>query len=108
MKLCIGITVEPDIAKLLIKELVEQYKLTLITDNPILILPDDDRAMFFCETDDQETLDMLDIDEAIDVVWYEFELHSSLEDAPLSGNKDMVKRLEALLSKDADPNGQEI
>lgn len=103
MRICIGIIVEPDYAKALIKEIVTQYRLTLITDAPpVVLLPDDDRAMIYAETDDQDVLDMLDIDEAIEVVWYDPQFHFDLEDTPISGDCETVKKLEALLEKDVD------
>lgn len=105
MKIAIGMTVELEVAKLLIKEIVQDYELTLLTDTPIILLPDDDRAIFFVEIDNPKILELLEADEAIDVVWYNPEFHTDLNDVPVSGNVEVVSKLEKLLQKDADPNG---
>lgn len=99
MIVLIGLTVEADIALTIIREIVDEFGLKLWGTNPICIFKSDDRAFFYAEVEHQEQLDMLDIDECIDVVWYDPVFYQNLDDAPISGLPTEVQKLERLFKE---------
>lgn len=107
MRLLIGMTVEPDIAMALIKEIVEFYDLKLIEGIPIIIAEAENKAVFFVECSNLLVIDKLDADTALDAVWCDPKFYKDYNDdqhKPV-GETAQALRLEALFRKDVDLNG---